>query len=72
MTSLGTSLRRPNRFQVAVVLLVTLSGSFVTLHVGASLAVVAVVTALSFLVGVALTAYLTWISPDREEPERRW
>lgn len=72
MGSLLASLGRPNRLQVGLVLLVTVSGVLAAFNAGASPLAAAVVGAGSLVVGVVLTAYLTWIAPDRDTPPRRW
>ena len=68
---LGSSIRRPNRLQAGFVGLVGASGGLMALSVGASTNEILGVTLASLLVGVVLVAYLSWIVPRPEVPERR-
>jgi hypothetical protein len=62
--ALADSALRPNRFQLAIVCIVGLSGGLVSASVGASLPAILAATVLGLLVGIALTAYLTHIVPE--------
>lgn len=57
-------LRRPDRLQLALIAVVGASGGLVTVYARAPPVVVLAVTGLALLLGVALTAYLTWIAPS--------
>lgn len=61
---------RPNRFQLAIVLIVGVSGGLVSVSFGASLPAILVATALGLLAGIVLTAYLTHIVPDSGSSNR--
>ncbi|AGN02631.1 hypothetical protein L593_13460 [Salinarchaeum sp. Harcht-Bsk1] len=55
---------RPNRFQLAIVVTVGLSGGLASASVGASLPVIGLAILLGLVAGVLLTAYLTYIVPE--------
>jgi ammonia channel protein AmtB len=55
---------RPNRFQLAIVVLVGVSGGLVSASVGASLVAILAAVLLGLLAGIVLTAYLTHIVPE--------
>jgi len=55
---------RPNRFQLAIILIVGGSGGLVSVSFGAGLPAIVVATVIGLLAGIVLTAYLTHIAPE--------
>lgn len=67
----GRSRLRPNRLQFAIALTVAVSGGLVAVWAGGSALAIALATVAGLLLGVALTAYLTWIAPSSGAPDGR-
>lgn len=62
--ALAETIRNPNRLQVALVALVAGSCGLVALSVGASAPAVLAASAIGVVLGVLMSAYLTYIVPE--------